>query len=86
MTIALINFCLIVYGFWQNYSIYDTNFQLQESYSWFPQIGLTWSLGVDGLSMPLIVLSGLISTLAILASWQVEKKIEIIFLLIVSFI
>ncbi|AFZ53651.1 NAD(P)H-quinone oxidoreductase subunit 4 [Cyanobacterium aponinum] len=82
LTIALINFCLIVYGFWQNYSIYDTNFQLQESYSWFPQIGLTWSLGVDGLSMPLIVLSGLISTLAILASWQVEKKSKLYFFLL----
>ncbi|WP_330203273.1 NAD(P)H-quinone oxidoreductase subunit 4 [Cyanobacterium sp. Dongsha4] len=82
LTIALTNFCLIIYGFWQNYSIYDTNFQLQESYSWFPQIGLTWSLGVDGLSMPLIVLSGLISTLAILASWQVEKKSKLYFFLL----
>lgn len=82
LIVALTNFCLIVYGFWQNYSIYDTNFQLQESYSWFPQIGLHWSLGVDGLSMPLIVLSGLISTLAILASWQVENKSKLYFFLL----
>ncbi len=82
LIIALTNFCLIVYGFWQNYSIYNTDFQLQESYSWFPQIGLRWSLGVDGLSMPLIVLSGLISTLAILASWQVQHKSKLYFFLL----
>lgn len=82
LIVALTNFCLIIYGFWQNYSIYDTNFQLQESYSWFPQIGLNWSLGVDGLSMPLIVLSGLISTLAILASWQVQHKSKLYFFLL----
>lgn len=82
LIVALTNFCLIIYGFWQNYSIYDTNFQLQESYSWFPQIGLHWSLGVDGLSMPLIVLSGLISTLAILASWQVQHKSKLYFFLL----
>ena len=80
--VALANFTLIVYGFWQNYDIHNANFQLQESYAWLPAIGLNWSLGVDGLSMPLIVLSGLISTLAILASWQVQHKSKLYYFLL----
>ena len=72
--VGLVNFTLMVYAFWHNYDISQTKFQLIENYSWVPQIGLSWSLGVDGLSMPLIVLSGLITTLALLASWRVEKK------------
>lgn len=82
LTIALINFGFIIYGFWENYLIDATELQLQESYSWIPQIGLNWALGIDGLSMPLIVLSGLISTLAILASWQVQHKSKLYFFLL----
>ena len=72
--IGLAHFTATIYAFWKNYDFTSSAMQLQETYNWVPQIGLTWSVGVDGLSMPLIVLSGLISTLAILAAWRVEKK------------
>ncbi|MBF2057055.1 MAG: NAD(P)H-quinone oxidoreductase subunit 4 [Cyanobacterium sp. T60_A2020_053] len=82
LIISLLNFGLIVYGFWQNFTIGITDLQLQESYNWFPEIGLRWALGVDGISMPLIILSGLISTLAILASWQVQNKSKLYYFLL----
>jgi NAD(P)H-quinone oxidoreductase subunit 4 len=82
LAVGLINFSLIIYGFWQNFDLSNTQFQLQETYSWLPQVGLNWALAVDGLSMPLIVLSGLISTLAILASWKVQKKSKLYFSLL----
>jgi NAD(P)H-quinone oxidoreductase subunit 4 len=47
---------------------------MSENYAWIPQLGLNWSLAVDGLSMPLILLTGLITTLAIFASWNVTNK------------
>ena len=72
LSVGLADLALMVYGFWSNYNTHTTNFQLTETYSWMPQLGLAWSLGVDGLSMPLVFLSGLITTLAILASWKVD--------------
>ncbi|GFE69299.1 NAD(P)H-quinone oxidoreductase subunit 4 [Chroococcus sp. FPU101] len=81
LLIGLINFALIINGFWSNYDITNTQFQLRETYAWVPQIGLNWSLGVDGVSMPLIVLSGLISTLALLASWKIERKPKLFYFL-----
>jgi NAD(P)H-quinone oxidoreductase subunit 4 len=72
--VALTNLSLMVYVIWDRYNFKITKFQLTETYSWIPQIGLNWSLGIDGLSMPLVVLSGLITTLAILASWKVTHK------------
>ncbi len=72
--VALTDFFLLITAFWNNYSLQDTDFQLTETFAWIPQLGLNWSLGVDGLSMPLIVLATLITTLAILASWNVTKK------------
>ncbi|NEP20307.1 MAG: NADH-quinone oxidoreductase subunit M, partial [Leptolyngbya sp. SIO4C1] len=44
-----------------------------------PQIGLTWSLAADGLSMPLVVLAGLVTTLAVVASWNVTLKPQLYF-------
>ena len=82
LLVGLANLTLIVYGFWENYDFNTTEFQLQETYSWIPQLGLNWSVGVDGLSMPLILLSGLITTLAILASWKVKYKPKLYYCLV----
>ncbi|MGD1919221.1 MAG: NAD(P)H-quinone oxidoreductase subunit 4, partial [Pleurocapsa sp.] len=82
LSVGLINLALIVYGFWSNYSLDNTELQLQETYSWIPQLGLNWSVGVDGLCMPLILLSGLVTTMAILASWKVDQKPKLYYFLI----
>jgi NAD(P)H-quinone oxidoreductase subunit 4 len=80
--VGLANLSLMVYGFWEHYSFSTTGMQLAETYSWIPQLGLNWSVGVDGLSMPLILLSGLITTLAILASWKVDHKPKLYYFLV----
>jgi NAD(P)H-quinone oxidoreductase subunit 4 len=82
LIVGLIDLTLMVYAFWNNYSIQTTKFQLTETYSWIPQLGLNWSVGVDGLSMPLIILSGLITILAILASWKVNHKPKLYYFLV----
>lgn len=79
--VGLAEFALMVYAFWDNYSLESSKFQLTETYSWIPQIGLNWSVGIDGVSMPLILLSGLISTLALFASWKVERKPRLFYFL-----
>jgi NAD(P)H-quinone oxidoreductase subunit 4 len=82
LIIGLADFALMIYAFWDKYSFKTTNFQLKETYSWIPQLGLNWSVGIDGLSMPLIILSGLITTLAILASWKVNHKPRLYYFLV----
>ena len=71
---GLTEFALMLYAFWKHYNFQNSGFQMVENISWIPQIGLNWSLAVDGLSMPLVILSGLITTLAILASWKIQDK------------
>ncbi|MEA5616328.1 NAD(P)H-quinone oxidoreductase subunit 4 [Cronbergia sp. UHCC 0137] len=72
--IAFADFALMIFAFWQNYDFQSSTLQLVENYPWIPQIGLNWSVGVDGLSMPLILLTGLINTLAVFAAWKVTNK------------
>lgn len=82
--VSFVDLALIIYTFWQNYDLQSPDFQLTESYSWIPQLGLNWSLAVDGLSMPLVVLAGLVTTLAILASWKVQEKPRLFYFLMLA--
>jgi len=81
LTVGLIDFALIIYAFYSSYDFANPNLQLVESYQWLPEIDLRWSLGADGLSMPLIILTGFITTLAILAAWPVTFKPKLFYFL-----
>ncbi len=80
--VGLIDFALTIYAFWSHYDLQSSSFQLVEKYPWIPQLGLNWSLAVDGLSMPLIVLTALVNTLATLAAWKVTKKPRLFYALL----
>jgi NADH-quinone oxidoreductase subunit M len=51
-----------------------TGMQLETSLSWIPQLSVHYHIGVDGLSLPLLVLSTLLCFLAVLASWKITVK------------
>ena len=82
--VGLADFALMVYAFWQHFNLNDPSYQLVESYPWMPQMGLNWSVAVDGLSMPLILLTGLVNVLAIWASWNVTKKPRLFYFLMLA--
>lgn len=46
------------------------DFQLQENHGWLSDLGVSYSLGVDGIAVPLIVLTTLISVIAVVWSWD----------------
>jgi NAD(P)H-quinone oxidoreductase subunit 4 len=81
LSVGFTEFALIIYTFWKHYTLSDPGFQLVEDYAWVPQIGLHWSLAVDGLSMPLVILTGFVTTLAIFAAWKVEHKPRLFYVL-----
>ncbi|ACK73018.1 proton-translocating NADH-quinone oxidoreductase, chain M [Gloeothece citriformis PCC 7424] len=80
--VGIVDFVLMCYAFWTNYDIHNPNFQLAENYAWMPQIGLNWAVSVDGVSMPLVLLAGLVTTLSILAAWQVDLKPRLFYFLL----
>jgi NAD(P)H-quinone oxidoreductase subunit 4 len=84
LIVGLIDFALIIYAFYTGYDLSNPDLQLFESYAWVPQIDLRWSVGADGLSMPLIVLTGFITTLAIMAAWPVTLKPKLFYFLMLA--
>ena len=71
-----------------NYSaagIYDEkSFQFIEKFRWINITGISWLgtvkidyfLGIDGLSTPMVLLTALISFIATLSSWTIEKSVK----------
>lgn len=49
-------------------------FLFTESYSWMPEFGITYKLGVDGLSLPFVLLSGIISFSTLMLSHRVKSR------------
>lgn len=84
LIVGLIDFVFLVYAFCTHYDFNNPELQLVESYSWIPQLDLNWSVGADGLSMPLILLTGFITTLATLAAWPVTFKPKLFYFLMLA--
>jgi len=50
------------------------NFQFYESASWIKSLGITYIVGLDGIGLPMFVLTTLLSTLSILFSWDTKLR------------
>ncbi len=48
--------------------------QYVEQYQWIPFINVEYFFGVDGLSMPMVVLTALLTVAAIIASWHITHR------------
>jgi NAD(P)H-quinone oxidoreductase subunit 4 len=79
--VAIADFVLMCWVFWQHYDPSSTTFQLAEKYTWIPQLGLSWAISVDGVSAPLVLLAGFVTTLSIFAAWQVDIKPRLFYVL-----
>jgi NAD(P)H-quinone oxidoreductase subunit 4 len=82
--IALVTFLLTVGGYLNGYDPSSDALQLVERVSWLPDLGLAWSVGADGLSMPLILLTSFITALACLAAWPVSFKPKLFYFLLLA--
>jgi len=48
--------------------------QFQERLAWIPQLNIFYHLGVDGISLPMVLLTTLLGVLACLASWSIAER------------
>src|SRR5512135_3451280 len=47
-----------------------------KSVAWFGRIHIEYLLGIDGLSVPMVLLTALISCIATISSWNIEKSVK----------
>src|SRR5438105_12184444 len=60
---------------WSRFDPASADFQFVERHAWIPAFGISYFVGVDGISLLLLVLTGFLTPLALLSSWEsVHKK------------
>jgi NADH-quinone oxidoreductase subunit M len=47
-----------------------------KSVAWFGRVHIDYLLGIDGLSVPMVLLTALISCIGVLSSWTIEKSLK----------
>lgn len=48
--------------------------QFAESVPWIPSLGISYSLGVDGISVPMLLLMGIVMFTGVFASWDISDR------------
>ncbi len=74
--VSLVTFVATL-ALWAGYDPATPGFQFVERHAWIPAFGIEYYLGVDGISVLLIVLTGFLTPLAFLSSWaNIETKVR----------
>jgi NADH-quinone oxidoreductase subunit M len=55
---------------WARFDPSSADFQFVERRAWIPTFGISYAVGVDGISLLLVVLTGVLTPLALLSSWD----------------
>jgi NADH-quinone oxidoreductase subunit M len=61
---------------WFNFDRTASGFQFDVMAEWFPAIGSSYHIGIDGISLPMFLLTTILTPLAILASFSIEDKVR----------
>jgi len=62
---------------WANFDATSADFQMVQRVPWIPAFGIDYTVGVDGISLFLVVLTGFLTPIALLSTWQsVHKKVK----------
>lgn len=64
--------CYLLFSF----NATDSAMQFSEFYPLNPKLGSAYALGVDGLSMPMLILATLLSSIALLASFSIREGVK----------
>ncbi|MFQ6112496.1 MAG: NuoM family protein [bacterium] len=68
----------VILAIWiyMNFDRGSTNFQFVEQYKWIPSFNIEYFMGIDGLSVPMVLLTALLSFICIFASWGIDRGVK----------
>ncbi|MDX2140606.1 MAG: NADH-quinone oxidoreductase subunit M [Chloroflexota bacterium] len=67
--------------------MFESSIAFEERIDWIPALGISYHLGVDGLSVPMVLLTSMAAVAGVLVSWKIEdrtKEFMAFFLLLVA--
>lgn len=73
LVFAVLTFIISLPLYFQ-FNIMEHHLQFQEDYAWIPAFNIRYILGVDGISMPLILLNTFFTVIVVIAAWEVIQR------------
>lgn len=73
LTAAVLALILSVIVFF-SYDKATAGYQFTEQAAWLPELGISYFVGVDGMSAPLVLLTGVVMFTGVLISWGLEDR------------
>jgi len=67
---------LLTLVLWKNFDSGSGAMQFMERAEWIPSFNIAYILGVDGLSLPMAILTGLLCFLGVFVSWNINKAVK----------
>ncbi|MDB6066059.1 MAG: dehydrogenase subunit [Pedosphaera sp.] len=64
---------------WFHFDSTSSALQFQERHDWIPTLGAQYFVGVDGLGLLMVLLTTIVTPMAILVSWRIDEKVPIYF-------
>jgi len=68
-----------------NYNQADGGYQFVSNTPWFQLLGSNWHVGVDGISATMVLLTGILTPLSILISFEIEERVNMHMALLLFF-
>ena len=76
LAVSLLTFFVTV-ALWIGFDAGSAEFQFVERRPWIPTFGIDYYIGIDGISLLLVVLTGFLTPIALLSSWgSIERKVK----------
>jgi NADH-quinone oxidoreductase subunit M len=73
--LSLVPLLLTIY-LWTQFNPAAVGFQFEEQAAWYPAIHSTFHIGVDGLSLVMVLLTTLLTPIALLASFSISDRLQ----------
>jgi NADH-quinone oxidoreductase subunit M len=73
--LSLIPFVLTIW-LWFNFQQSVPGFQFQQKIVWYPPLNASFHVGVDGIALTMVLLTTLLTPLAILASFSIKERVQ----------
>jgi NADH-quinone oxidoreductase subunit M len=76
LLVSLATFVLSL-AVWAGFDATSAEYQFVERYTWLPDFGISYHIGVDGISLLLVILTTFLTPISILCSWEsIEKRVR----------
>jgi NADH-quinone oxidoreductase subunit M len=66
----------LIWDYYYNYSGTHLMAYVEGPLNWVPSLSVQYYLGVDGISVPMLALTGLLSLISVVASFNIENRVK----------